>query len=92
MEAKTRYSGFRRGLSGHSTVTFSPTAQCPANFVNFGEPSMPICLYFLQSKNTFFGTRQVCQALSADLAKLTGDLHEDVAQYINMHSGERKTG
>ncbi|XP_050714809.1 perlucin-like protein [Eriocheir sinensis] len=58
--------------------------ECPDGFEDFGDgTAVGPCLYFVRSKATWSNHRSLCQALGADLAQVTGDLHQDVVDYIN---------
>lgn len=63
---------------------------CPNGWEDFGDgTTVGPCLYFVRSKATWYSTRSFCMALGADLAKVTGDLHQDVVAYINDQPGEK---
>lgn len=67
------------------------TTACPGDFEDFGDgTTVGPCLYFVRSKASWSDHRQICQALGGDLAKLTGELHQDVVDYINSQPGEKK--
>ncbi|XP_050714807.1 ladderlectin-like isoform X3 [Eriocheir sinensis] len=61
----------------------SVQAACPTGFVEFTNDGSPVCLIFVKSKATWSNMRDICDAMSASLAKLDGDLHMQVIQYIN---------
>ncbi|KAK7058764.1 hypothetical protein SK128_003186 [Halocaridina rubra] len=64
------------------------SAVCPSGYLEFQEAScMPaICLRFAQEKkSTWYVWKTLCEAENATLAKLTGNLHGQVYQYIMDH-------
>ncbi|XP_047496685.1 perlucin-like protein [Penaeus chinensis] len=60
---------------------------CPTGYEVFWmDSATPVCLNFaMYGKGTWSELRQMCQAQGADLAKLEGNLHYQVVQYINQH-------
>lgn len=75
------------------SILFSNTrgpASCPNGFVNIAESGVAsICVSFVRSSLTWYEMRSTCNAMNADLAKLTGDLHQRVMQYIFDQPGEK---
>ncbi|XP_071541254.1 uncharacterized protein [Panulirus ornatus] len=63
------------------------TNPCPMGYINFSlDASTPVCLRFAtEFKGTWDTMRFVCQSEKADLAKLEGQLHNQVYRYIQQH-------
>nr|ADW08726.1 C-type lectin-1 [Penaeus vannamei] len=74
-------------LATCATFCAAQVNPCPTGYVDFWLDSVtPVCLSFATyGKGTWTNLRQMCQAQGADLAKLDGNLHFQVIQYINQN-------